>query len=128
MPISGRFAFVLLAASIGGSGDAALARQYSGVVLSENSPPSVKVNRGEPVEIRLKAQGGTGYSWRATSYPGKVTELSSHGSGIPGGKEMQRFLFRSNKKGTYQLGFSYGQPWKGGAKGAKYRSFTIKVR
>jgi predicted secreted protein len=118
---------VFAAFALAASGSAALAKQYSSVVLSDHGLSYAKVRVGEPVEIRLKAQGGTGYSWRATNYPGKIKELSTNPAGMPGGKEVQRFRFKSNKKGTYVVNFSYGQPWKGGEKGAKRRSFTIKV-
>jgi predicted secreted protein len=123
-----RSMLILAAGTLAASPGAALARQYAGVVLNEHSTYA-RVHVGEPVEIRLKAQGGTGYSWRPVNYKGKITSLSSrNSSGMPGGKEVQRFLFRSRVAGTYNVGFTYGQPWKGGAKRAKYRSFTIKVR
>jgi predicted secreted protein len=122
-----RSMLLLAALTMAGAGGAALAKKYPSVVLNEHNTYA-RVFVGEPVEIRLKAQGGTGYSWRPTNYPGKITRLSSNSAGIPGGKEVQRFRFKSNTKGTFNVGFTYGQPWKGGAKGAKYRSFTIKVR
>ena len=124
-----RSVLIIAALGMAGSGPVASAKSYGGVVLTEHGSNYVKVRPNEGVEIRLKAQGGTGYSWRPTSYESKVRELSTrNSSGMPGGKETQRFLFRTKHKGTYIVGFTYGQPWKGGAKGAKYRSFTIKVR
>ena len=122
-----RSMLVLAGLAMAASSSVALARHYSGVVLNEHNTYA-RVFVGEPVEIRLKSQGGTGYSWRPTNYKGKITSLGSSSAGIPGGKQVQRFVFRSRTRGNFNVGFTYGQPWKGGAKGAKYRSFTIKVR
>jgi predicted secreted protein len=129
MAVASRSLSILLAFAIAASGDPALARKSSALVLTESSAYSVtRVRAGEPVEIRLKTQGGTGFSWFPTSSASKVRELGSLKASRPGGTEVQRFLFKSKKKGTYVVGFSYGQPWKGGTKKAKSRSFTIKVR
>lgn len=126
-----RSMLMLLALGIAGSGPAALTKTYGGVVLTEQSAGWVtKVRPGEPVEIRLKTQAGTGFSWFPTSSASKVKALPPQTSSrmLPGGTEVQRFLFKSKRKGTYIVGFSYGQPWTGGTKGAKSRAFTIKVR
>jgi predicted secreted protein len=126
-----RLGLILLAFALAGSGNAALARKSYATVLTEQSANWVtKVGVGEPVEIQLKTQGGTGFSWFPTSSASKVKALPPLKSSrmLPGGTEVQRFLFKSKRKGTYIVGFSYGQPWNGGTKGAKSRAFTIKVR
>lgn len=125
-----RSVLILAALGIAGSAPAAQARHYGDVVLGDHGSNFVKVRPSEGVEIRLRVQGGTGYSWRPTSYQSKIhplPQMQSRGM-MPGGKETQRFLFRTRHKGFYMLNFSYGQPWKGGAKGAKSRSFTVQVR
>jgi predicted secreted protein len=117
------------ALALGGWGDAALARDPDTIVLTNSSPPSTtKVWPGQPVEIRLKTQAGTGYSWKPTNWQSMIRELNSDKASRHGGKEVQRFLFKTKSKGTYFVHFTYGQPWKGGAKDAKSRSFTIEVR
>ena len=128
MPVASRSMLILAALAFAGSADPALARNWNTIVLTEHSYGVTKVWPGEPVEIRLRTQNGTGYSWRPTSSASKVRELGSTNASRPGGREMQRFLFKSKRRDTYIVGFTYGQPWKGGAKGAKHRSFTIKVR
>ena len=127
MPNASRSILLLAALSLASAGAPVLASQSATLLLTEDSS-FAKVDPGQAVEIRLKTQGGTGYSWRPTTYLSKIKELSTRQSAMPGGKEVQRFKFKSKKKGTYVVGFTYGQPWKGGTKGAKYRSFTIKVR
>ena len=130
MSVASRSLIILSALALVGSSDAALAKNWGTIVLTERSYGVTKVWPGQPVEIRLRTQAGTGYSWHPTSSASKVRELPTvQSSGmLPGGKQVQRFLFKSKRSGTYLVGFTYGQPWKGGAKGAKYRSFTIKVR
>jgi len=128
MSVASRSMLILSALALAGSGDAALAKKWNAIVLTEHSYGVTKVWPGEPVEIRLRTQGGTGYSWRPTSSASKVKEIGTVNASRPGGREMQRFLFKSKRRGMYIVGFAYGQPWKGGAKGAKSRSFTIKVR
>jgi hypothetical protein len=125
-----RSVLILAALGMAGSTPAAQARHYGAVVLGDHGSNFAKVRPNEGVEIRLKTQAGTGYSWRPTSYQSKIHSLppmQSRGM-MPGGKETQRFLFQTRHKGFYILTFSYGQPWKGGAKGAKSRSFTVQVR
>ena len=130
MTVRMRSMMILLAVIAWAPGQAAEARSSSSAVLTEQSGGITKVYAGQPVEIRLKAQAGTGYSWKPTSYTSKIKTLSTKKSsgGMVGGKEVQRFQFKTKNKGTYVLNFRYGQPWKGGAKNAKTRSFTIKVR
>lgn len=129
MSLASRAMFIFGALAFVGWGDTALARNPDTIVLTNSSPPSVtKAWPGQPVEIQLKAQAGTGFSWRPTNWQSMIRELGSDEASRPGGKEVQRFLFRTNSKGTYFVHFTYGQPWKGGAKDAKSRSFTIQVR
>ena len=129
MPIASRAMLIFGALALAGSAGVAHAKKPDTIVLTDNSANSVtKVWPGQPVEIRLKGQAGTGYSWQPTSWQSMVKELSSHKASRPGGTEVQRFQFRTKSSGTYIVAFSYGQSWKGGAKRAKSRSFTIKVR
>ena len=129
MSLVSRAVLIFSALALGGFAESAMARDPDTIVLTSSSPPSpTKVWPGQPVEIRLKAQAGTGFSWRPTNWQSMIRELGSREASRPGGKEVQRFLFRTKSKGTYFVNFTYGQPWKGGAKDAKSRSFTIQVR
>ena len=67
------------------------------------------------VEIRLRAQLGTGYSWQLVT----PDEDGFHSVGastispgpLPGGWQEQIFSFTATKPGYYHLGFAYRQPW-----------------
>ena len=110
---------------------AASAKSYPSKVLTDQSGNSMtKVYVGESVEIQLKAQPGTGFSWVPRKSAFMVRELSPMKPGrmVPGGAQMQRFLFKAKRPGIYNVSFSYDQPWSGGTKKGKTRSFTIAVR
>ena len=99
------------------------------VIVTEQTAGAVKARAGEAVQIRLRSQPGTGFSWVPTSRAGSLTPLPPiQGQTIPGGWQTQRFRFLAKRPGTYRLTFSYDQPWKGGTKGARAAAFTIKVR
>jgi hypothetical protein len=101
------------------------------MILTEDSGGFISTRIGVPVEIRLKAQPGTGFSWSpGGTGAGVLTELKPVQSSkpMPGAAQTQRFRFLSNRAGTYRLNFSYDQPWRGGTKGARIKNFLIVVR
>ena len=112
-----------------GSGTAPARGAHGSIVVNEQTKGLVKAKPGEAVEIRLRSQPGTGFSWVSTNYALKLTPLPPiERQAIPGGWQTQRFRFVAKRAGTYRLTFSYDQPWKGGAKGARTATFRIKVR
>jgi len=127
MSRASHFALALAAPAITMFAFPAPAKTSAAAVVTEQST-SAKVYAGQPVEIRLRTQAGTGFSWYPTSYSSKIKSLAPLKASMPGGREVQRFRFKTQNRGTYIVTFSYGQPWKGGTKRAKSRSFTIKVR
>lgn len=106
------------------------AKAKPATVLTEHSRGLVMAKVGEPIEIRLQAQAGTGFSWVPTRSTDVLTQMKPiRGSkALPGGAEVQRFQFLANRKGTYLLSFSYQQPWTGGTKNARTKTFTIIAR
>ena len=124
-------AIVLGLSLAAGSMSAASAREPSGrtIILTEQTGKAVKARVGEAVEIGLRSQPGTGFSWFPKSHAAKVTPLPPiEGQAIPGGWQTQRFSFVAKHAGAYRLTFIYEQPWAGGIKGARFVTFTIKVR
>jgi len=99
-------------------------------VLNEDSRSLVSARVGVPVEIRLTAQSGTGFSWVPTRPVAGLVALSPVKSGkrMPGSAQVQSFRFVASAPGTYRLTFSYDQPWKGGTKGARTKGFIIFAR
>ena len=104
MPIASRAMLIFGALALAGSAGVAHAKNPDTIVLTDNSANSVtKVWPGQPVEIRLKGQAGTGYSWQPTSWQSMVRELSSHKASRPGGTEVQRFQFRTKSTGQISV-------------------------
>jgi hypothetical protein len=99
-------------------------------VLTEDSRGFVSGRIGVPIEIRLKAQPGTGFSWAPTRPVAGLTDMKPIKAykPKPGSSQVQRFKFVPPARGTYRLNFSYSQPWRGGTKGAKTKSFIVVAR
>jgi hypothetical protein len=98
-------------------------------VLTEQSAGVAQVRIGTPVEIRLKAQFGTGFSWVPKESRSMVSPMAPmKGSAMPGGWQIQRYRFTAQRSGIYRVSFSYDQPWAGGIKGAHAKTFTIHVQ
>jgi len=110
-----------LAASPEGRRASVLTEDWRGIVLGQV---------GVPIEIRLRSQPGTGFSWVATRSANLVTQMKpvKGARALPGGWQVQRFRFLAMRAGTYRLGFSYDQPWRGGTKGARVKNYLIMVR
>jgi predicted secreted protein len=124
-------AIILGLSLAGASVCAAPAHGHSGktIILTEQTGKAVKARAGDVVEIRLRSQPGTGFSWSPKNHAAKVTSLPPiEAQAIPGGWQTQRFRFLAMRAGTYRLTFSYEQPWAGGTKGARSVTFTIRVR
>jgi predicted secreted protein len=74
-----------------------------------------EVGIGATVEIRLRAQLGTGYSWSLEApnelgfHPVKAPSVS--GGTLPGGWQDQIFTFSASEPGHYRISFAYRQPW-----------------
>jgi len=109
------------AASPEGRRASVLTEDWRGIVLGQV---------GVPIEIRLRSQPGTGYAWVATPSANLVTPIKpvKGARALPGGWQVQRFRFLATRAGTYRVGFSYDQPWRGGTKGARVKNYLIMVR
>jgi predicted secreted protein len=107
----------------------ATGRRPGTIVLTEPTSAPLSAHVGQSVEIRLRSQPGTGFSWVPKTNSSRLTVLDPiAGPPMPGGWQTQRFLFKARRPGTYRLTFSYDRPWAGGTKGAKNATFTIRVR
>jgi predicted secreted protein len=97
------------------------------VVLTEQAAVG-QTRVGVPVEIRLRVQPGTGFSWFPKNLAPNLTAMRPiRGLAVPGGWQIQRFRFLAKHAGTYRLTFSYDQPWARGTKGARSLTFTVRA-
>ena len=97
------------------SGLAAVGVAVAAVALDE-SRTEARATVGDHVEVRLKAQFGTGYSWAlAEPAQGILRPLSETmapaEASQPGGFETQIFAFEATAPGEARLAFVYRRPW-----------------
>lgn len=121
-----------LAAAAGVAGTPASATKPESkpaTIVTEDSRGLVSARIGDPIEIRLRAQPGTGFSWVPTRFVAGLSEMKPVRASkpMPGSAQFQRFRFVPTARGTFPLSFSYDQPWRGGTKGAR-KTFLIIVR
>jgi hypothetical protein len=108
-----------LAALLSGGGALAAQGAARPVVVDHTPQPgqAVRVGPGQILEIRLKVQFGTGYSWQVArpldpgleELPGSV--LPAPKSGVEGGFETQVFRFRAAQPLDTALTFKLRRPW-----------------
>jgi predicted secreted protein len=84
------------------------------------------------VEIRLRAQLGTGYSWQLITPD--VDGFHSLGASsispgaVPGGWQEQVFSFTALKPGRYRIAFAYRQPWTSLEQALRRVGFSVVVQ
>lgn len=117
------------AASLAGSAHA----MSSSLILTEaDARRTVEINVNAAIEIRLKAQLGTGYSWSLETPPKAgfhtVDAPTISNETIPGGWQYQIFAFVGSEPGRYPITFAYRQPWTDSKAEERRISFHIVVR
>jgi inhibitor of cysteine peptidase len=113
---------------------AAATPSTAGLVLDETSSGAAQAAVGSRVEVRLKAQFGTGFSWalsRATETvvkpAGEAVLPAAAGQTPEGGFETQVFTFEAVAPGEAQLEFVYRRPWLPNDPANKHVSFFVTV-
>ena len=75
----------------------------------------LSVKTGEEFEINLTSTPGSGAVWYLTPVPPMPEliqqETTPQGAGV-GGPATQRFVFRCDQAGTYQLSFDLKRAWE----------------
>lgn len=93
---------------------------------------SIRVKTGQPFQLRLAANAGTGYSWEPQGpLPPGVTLLGAfrQRSSVlkPGAPGEDVLVFRARSVGKLHLIVQYVRPWERHARPAKVAAFTITV-
>lgn len=85
-------------------------------IVLDQEKPSAEARVGDRIDVRLKAQFGTGFSWALLEVPPtlrKVGEtMESANSDVEGGWEVQVFAFQAAAPGDARLEFGYRRPWE----------------
>lgn len=98
-------------------------------VTESNSGRSICIAAGEVLEIRLKAQFGTGYRWelaktnkKRLKLTGQTVETSAVGQ--ESSPEIQVFRFEARSAGSFYLKLVYVRPWEKGVDPSK--TFSLR--
>lgn len=102
------------------------------VVLDESTTTPATVAIGGRLQVRLRAQFGTGYSWALQSPPPALKSLGDqieHPAGPPkeGGFDFQVFSFEAVSPGMARLDFVYRRPFGPQDPSARHAIFDVKV-
>ncbi len=124
--ITGIFAVILLGAVL-----FSCAAKPSLVVTEKKSTAELKVKAGEIVEVRLKGQLGTGFSWKASIDEEYLKEIEKEvltgEKQETSGWDTQIFRYRALKKGKVPMTYHYSRPWKRKEKPLKSFSCTVNI-
>lgn len=103
-----------------------------GVGPTEQQSAALKV--AQTIEVRLRSQAGTGYSWRLASgtdasgivrEQGHRTETEAAEDNRMGGATWEVFTLRAAQPGDATVEYVYERPWE--KSGPPARRFTLKV-
>ena len=93
---------------------------------------TVRLAKGDELEVRLEAQLGTGYSWRVTKFDERILDrlgepvVESSKDAKPGSTEVQVFRYRAKARGQSTLALEYARPWEKDKPAA--RRFRVSLR
>lgn len=127
------FIWILTAFAVGAGGyhyPPSLGRQASTVVDEGYNGKAICLRRGEILEVRLKAQFGTGYRWELTRPAARLKLIGqSVENSTPGEEtahETQIFRFEARSAGAFNMRFDHIRPWEKGVDPLK--TFSISGR
>jgi predicted secreted protein len=115
--------FIILVATLAGAEVTVLQMQDSG--------KEIRVKAGEVIELALKIQAGTGYTWEFHHLDEKHfrvvhTETKSLAEpNVMGGPVLQIWRLKAIEPGDATLSLDYFRPWEGRDKAVKH--FEVKV-
>ena len=120
-------AVCLLASALSIFGQAA---QTVTIAEGNGRAPKVTLAPGDTLEIILRAQAGTGYSWQLAATAARFFTVSSEtlatDKQLPGGEVFQLFRIHADSPGRQLLDFQYSRPWEKNTPPA--RIFRVKLR
>lgn len=93
---------------------------------------STALRVGQDLQVRLRSQAGTGYSWDlasgdggAVAYRNRTNERDGDAESAPGAAVWETFNFRARSPGQTVLTFAYRRPWEKSA--APARTFELSI-
>lgn len=115
-----------------GDPSVAVSRSKTIILTDDDNGRDIRLKRGELLEIHLRAQFGTGYSWQLTKPPESRLKFADQSvvSAPPGdesGKETQIFRFEARSAGNFTLRLDHMRPWEKGVEPTKTFSISGKI-
>lgn len=125
--------FVLIGAVLTAQAGAPTVSPSKTTILTEaDKGRNIRLKRGEVLEIRLRAQFGTGYRWELTRPP--EPRLIFTGQSVvnapPGnesGNETQIFRFEARSAGKFTLRLDHVRPWEKDVEPTRTFSISGKI-
>lgn len=126
----------LLAASAALTGCATTSRGAPAAprVVTESDGGSIELARGQPLEVRLSSNAGTGYSWRLDRevsplvLSGGSSQDVAASPGLPGGPLTTVYSYTAAGRGRTDLAFTLKRPWEADQPGDRKVVFHVRVR
>lgn len=123
---------VSLAAGCASSSSAPAPPIVVSVAGESQGKDSTALRVGQDLQVRLRSQAGTGYSWDlaggdggAVAFRNRTNERDGDTESAPGAAVWETFNFRARSPGQAVLKFAYRRPWEKSA--APARSFELSV-
>lgn len=111
----------------------ALAAAVTMVRLPDNGK-EIRVKTGQVIELALKEQAGTGYTWefrRLDSRHFQVLHTATRSLAQPrrvGGPILRVWQLKALAPGVARLSLDYLRPWEGRARAVKHFTVTVHIR
>ena len=105
------------------------------VLTDKDASTKLTVKEGATVQVKLRARGGTGFTWTlASNSDGSVLKGGDKPTTerpkkpVPGGPAFMVFTFKAAAKGTSKLSLVYHRPFEKGKEPAKKFTVTVAVK
>jgi len=86
------------------------------IATDSDNGKSLRIKKGDTIELRLEAQMSTGFGWEirsinGLSQKGKI-KIITETTDKTGGKDIQDIIFSADQKGEGNIEMIYVQPWQ----------------
>ena len=106
------------------------------VLTDKDAGGKVTVKEGATVQVKLRFQAGTGFTWtlarnsddKVLESEGKPTTEAIKGERPVGGGRLQVFTFQAASKGSSKLELHYHRPFEKGKEPARKYAVTVVVK
>lgn len=112
---------------------AGLAQTAGAVLGPDDNGKEIRVQAGDVIELALKEQAGTGYTWEFHNLDAKFFKvlhtdiMSLSKPNRVGGPLLRVWRLQALKPGSAVLSLDYLRPWEGRAKAVKHFQINVHI-